>query len=239
MKNLIAWYLAIFCIRGNELGSLNLVVLTSYDIIKQVENMDEYSIKVSNDLTTYRSMGEELGKFKIISKLCIFSVLNGSFQSPCEFCTGLVFAATPELWGEMRKFSQRTLRDFGFGKRYSMQSVIEVEISDIMAVMRREMKHSDGILKIRTTFLLSVLNVLWCMIAGHRYSHDDPKLTSMMQNNFAMIKAQTFVDPLVLLIPLLRNIFPNVFKWNLVSKVFEESHDFSRVWQLFTNIHRL
>jgi len=143
----------------------------------------------------------------------------------------------------MRKFSQRTLRDFGFGKRYSMQSVIEVEISDIMAAIRREMKDSDGIIKIRTTFLLSVLNVLWCMIAGHRYSHDDPKLKSMLNKNFAMTKAQTFVDPLVLLSPWLREIFPKLLKWSLVSKVYEESHEFSKVWQnymimIHKRIHR-
>lgn len=101
--------------------------------------MDEYSIKVCNELTTPRSMGKELG---------------------------LIFAATPELWMEMRKFSQRTLRDFGFGKRHSMQSVIEAEIVDLVAEFKAETAKSDGVLKIRTTFMLSVLNVLWCMIAG-------------------------------------------------------------------------
>jgi methyl farnesoate epoxidase/farnesoate epoxidase len=142
---------------------------------------------------------------------------------------GLIFAATPELWMEMRKFSQRTLRDFGFGKRYSMQSVIELEICDIVQEIKEEIKKTDGVLRVRTNFLLSVLNVLWCMIAGQRYAHDDPKLVKMLEKNFAMTKAQTFFDPHVIMTPFLRKIFPTFFKYDLVNKVFEESHEFSRV----------
>lgn len=163
--------------------------------------MDEYAIKVCNELTVVRSMGKELG---------------------------LIFAATPELWMEMRKFSQRTLRDFGFGKRYSMQTVIEAEITDLVKEFKAETALSGGILKIRTTFILSVLNVLWCMIAGQRYAHDDPKLMKMMEKNFGMTKSQTFIDP-VHGFPWLKKILPKTFNVDYVSKVFEESHQYSQV----------
>jgi hypothetical protein len=149
---------------------------------------------------------------------------------------GLIFASTPELWTEMRKFSQRTLRDFGFGKRHTMQSVIELEICDIVQEIKEEIKKTDGVLRVRTNFLLSVLNVLWCMIAGQRYAHDDPKLVKMLEKNFAMTKAQTFIDPVLLAFPFLRTVCPKLFKIDLIMKTYEESHKYSQVRPLFGKV---
>jgi len=110
-----------------------------------------------------------------------------------------------------------------------MQSVIEAEITDIVQEIRLETSKSSGILTIRTNFLLSVLNVLWCMIAGHRYAHGDPRLVKMLEKNFAMTKAQTFVDPVVLAFPFLRDWFPKLFQADLIAKVYHESHLYSQV----------
>ncbi|OXA39192.1 Methyl farnesoate epoxidase [Folsomia candida] len=117
--------------------------------------------------------------------------------------------------------------DLEVTQRHSMQSVIEAEICDLVTEFRTEIKSSNGTLTIRTTFILSVLNVLWCMIAGVRYAHDDPKLVKMLEKNFGMTKAQTFIDP-VHSFPFLKKVFPKFLKTDYVSKVFEESHQYSQ-----------
>lgn len=50
------------CINENHTFQ-NLVIIASYDLLKQVENMEEYSIKFSHKYYTYpRTFGKELGK---------------------------------------------------------------------------------------------------------------------------------------------------------------------------------
>lgn len=129
----------------------------------------------------------------------------------------------------MRKFTQRTLRDFGFGKRHTMQSAIDAETTELVKEFNQAISTHGGIVRIRTTFVLSVLNVLWCMVAGQRYEHDDPKLVKMMERNFAMTKSITFAEPLHLVFSTVKKIFPSIFKEDLRLRVFKECHEFTQV----------
>ncbi len=147
----------------------------------------------------------------------------------CYISKGLIFVAKPEIWVEMRKFTQRTLRDFGFGKRHTMQSAIEAETTALEKDFKKAIDTKNGIVRIRTTFVLSVLNVLWCMVAGQRYEHDDPKLVKMMDRNFAMTKSTTFAEPFNLAFSWVKKIFPSIFKEDLRLRVFAECHQFTQV----------
>lgn len=133
----------------------------------------------------------------------------------------------------MRKFTQRTLRDFGFGKRHTMQSAVEAETSALIKEFNDAILKDGGIIRVRTTFVLSVLNVLWCMVAGQRYEHDDPKLVKMMDRNFAMTKSITFAEPFHLAFSWVKRIFPSIFKEDLRLRVFDECHKFTQVKELY------
>jgi hypothetical protein len=74
----------------------------------------------------------------------------------------------------------KNLRDFGFGKRMSMESVLEEEISTLTRTMD-EYASTGAVLSMHHLFNLSVLNVLWSMVAGIRFSHDDIRLRRMIQ----------------------------------------------------------
>lgn len=181
----------------------------------EVANMDEYSWKCVTEFSLDRSFGEELG---------------------------LIFVANNDIWVEMRKFSQRTLRDFGFGKRNSMHNVISDEISHIVQRLKDKVsKEGNGIaiVRIQTLFILSVLNVLWCMIAGKKYSINDPKLVKMMDRNFTMTKKTVFASPLMLTFPWLFKTFPKLLGTTYMHKVFNECHDFSKVSQCLFSILNL
>lgn len=129
----------------------------------------------------------------------------------------------------MRKFTQRTLRDFGFGKRHTMQSAIEAETTELVKEFKEAIKSSDSIIRIRTTFTLSVLNVLWCMVAGQRYEHDDPKLLNLMQRNIAVTKSITFADIFHVAFKWMENYFPSIFNEDLRLNVYDECHKFTEV----------
>jgi len=134
----------------------------------------------------------------------------------------------------MRKFSQRTLRDFGFGKRLSMQGVIELEITDLCQRIRREINNREGVIRVKINFVAPILNVMWCMVAGFRYEQDDPKLQQMLELNFNTTKSQTFADPIRALFPLIGKVFPRIFGDYTRNKMFNESHEFARVRVTFS-----
>ncbi len=145
------------------------------------------------------------------------------------FWKGILFQGRPAVWTEMRKFTQRTLRDFGFGKRQTMQSAIEAETSLLIEEFKEAVIKNHGIISIRTTFVLPVLNVLWCMVAGQRYAHNDPKLLKLVEQNFLLTKSIKFGDPLEFTFKWIEKIFPSIFNETFRHKVYKEGFKFMQV----------
>ncbi|XP_065352558.1 uncharacterized protein LOC135947516 [Cloeon dipterum] len=98
---------------------------------------------------------------------------------------GVLFSDGP-LWKEQRRFTLRHLRDFGFGKK-SMEGCINEEISTLMDNLNRRISDakdtmkSEGI-KIADLFPVSVINILWAIMAGVRHSHDDEHFKALMHS---------------------------------------------------------
>lgn len=110
-----------------------------------------------------------------------------------------------------------------------MHSVIIEEVNLLMEEFRKQTKTTGGILKFRNTFSLSVLNVLWCMVAGIRYEHDDPRLLKLLNHIFKLSKSVTFGNPLELLVPYLAKLAPGFFNAKMRYKTFDECHELSKV----------
>ena len=87
-------------------------------------------------------------------------------------CTGIMFSEGP-LWKEQRRFTLRQLRDLGFGKT-SAEDLIREEIHELVEAIRAASKADAGrVVNLKGIFNVSVLNVLWAIIGGRRYKHDD------------------------------------------------------------------
>ena len=68
---------------------------------------------------------------------------------------------------EQRRFALRHLRDFGFGK-----SSMEEMIRDECLCLAERLRSMDGLeVETKQLFNLSVMNILWRMISGSRYSN--------------------------------------------------------------------
>lgn len=128
----------------------------------------------------------------------------------------------------MRRFTMRTLRDFGFGKQKSMESVIDEEITTITS--RLDKVVDDGIsLSMRQFFTVSILNVLWAMVAGYRFSHDDSKLLELIRLVDETSKANPIKGNVIQAIPGLWTLFRNSSKWQNRRKFIGKLQDFFRV----------
>jgi len=85
-----------------------------------------------------------------------------------------------EHWEEIRRFTIRHLRDFGFGKA-SMESLIMDELREVLAWMKSQNGKPVGG-GIRDKLSLASVNALWTIISGQRYAHDDPRVINLTRN---------------------------------------------------------
>jgi hypothetical protein len=72
-----------------------------------------------------------------------------------------------QFWQEHRRFTMRHLRDLGFGKT-SIEDQMMGELKDLITDMENS-SQSDAqrVVDLKGIFQVSVLNILWAMIAGN------------------------------------------------------------------------
>ena len=71
-----------------------------------------------------------------------------------------------EEWKTQRRFILKTLKDFGFGKK-SLEGVLVEEADNIGEFFRQQ--NGKPIL-VQNLFNVAILNVLWIIVANHRYN---------------------------------------------------------------------
>lgn len=83
------------------------------------------------------------------------------------------------LWQEQKRFMLRHLRHFGYGSR-SFFKMIEEECVHLVSFIEKSMGDKDFvIMNLEKMFNVSVLNSLWRVIAGVRYSPEASKMKTL------------------------------------------------------------
>ena len=81
-----------------------------------------------------------------------------------------------KMWHDTRKFSLAKLTSFGFGKK-SMDGIILTEVKELI----EKLKGTKGApVSTKHRFNATAVNVLWAIVAGERYSLEDPKLKELI-----------------------------------------------------------
>ncbi|KAL0278353.1 UNVERIFIED_CONTAM: hypothetical protein PYX00_000191 [Menopon gallinae] len=99
------------------------------------------------------------------------------FQGRPQFTVtgkGVMFS-DGEFWIHQRRFTLRHLRDFGFGKN-SMEDVVLGEVDDFF----HSYFENCNTVQVSGLFNTSVINVLWAMMGGKRYPHDDQEFRLLL-----------------------------------------------------------
>ena len=72
-----------------------------------------------------------------------------------------------QFWQEHRRFTMRHLRDLGFGKT-SIEDQMMGELKDLITDMENSSQsNTQRVVDLKGIFQVSVLNILWAMIAGN------------------------------------------------------------------------
>ncbi|CAG0893259.1 unnamed protein product [Darwinula stevensoni] len=126
----------------------NLVVLSNWELVRDIFERNEIS-------------GRPEG---IISRKLAFGRMG-------------IAAAEGSFWQDNRRFTVRILKDFGFGKREVMNSMIQ-DAALTLCRFLGENQHKPQDLGPRLN--LAIINIIWRMIADKQLSHDDAKMQDIM-----------------------------------------------------------
>ncbi|CAL8072230.1 unnamed protein product [Orchesella dallaii] len=181
-------------------GQRKMVIIDDFETAKQILNHETWVNRPYNQRIGERSFGKPLG--------IIF--VNG------------------DSWKEMRRFSMRTLRDFGYGKQTSMQAVLDEEVKALISKVELIATCPEPIMEIKHLFTMPVLNILWSMVSNVRTAEDDVKLRKLIKLVDNLAKANPIGGNILSIFPFLRFVFPVWTGHTMAQKCHKELQEYFR-----------
>lgn len=140
----------------------------------------------------------------------------------------MIFSSLPAQ-KELKAWVIRTMRDYGFNKSESMESVIRTELGHFHELLSSISKKSGGRHRVEKFFQPSLMSILWVLMAGRRYSYNDPNLRKLLQVNSTWFQTGNFGGGIVLAFPFLRLMFKNWTGYYKMKQVNDEIWGFIEV----------
>ncbi|CAG7836749.1 unnamed protein product [Allacma fusca] len=109
-----------------------------------------------------------------------------------------------QTWVEQRRFTLRHLRDFGFGKQY-MEDLIMDEVKDMIDDLKKQEGQS---VMMNEKFALAVINSLWMIVAGKKFKHDDEEKIQILYDIDRMFATLSITSIIFLMEPWLLKVLP-------------------------------
>ncbi|KAJ3662579.1 hypothetical protein Zmor_006920 [Zophobas morio] len=135
-----------------------------------------------------------------------------------------VLLTDSEYWQEQRRFILRQLREFGFGRK-NMSAMIEEETGIMVESFKKMLAGKSSFThNMASAFSIHILNTLWMMMAGIRYSPEDKNLLSLQDILGRLFSAVDMVGCPFSHFPILKFIAPEVSGY----KLYVETH--LQVW---------
>jgi len=121
---------------------------------------------------------------------------------------GLIFSHG-NYWAEQRRFTLRSLRDFGFGK-LSMEDTLLDEVDKFChSICNIE----DGqAIDIKDSINISVVNALWSILVGEKLELSDPKLQRIVNMSDRIARSSFPSSGIASMLP-----FPSMIRWPGIS----------------------
>ncbi|CAL8129066.1 unnamed protein product [Orchesella dallaii] len=130
---------------------------------------------------------------------------------------------------EIKHFTVKNLKDFGFGKKQNMETAVEDELVDFLHYFQQTtLNDGPRTIKMEHMFTLPVLNILWIMVAGLRFSYDDEKLHRLIKVVEEISKTHDIGGNILMAFPGLRFLFPELTGHAHQLRLYSKLHQFFR-----------
>lgn len=135
-----------------------------------------------------------------------------------QYFPGITFTEG-EIWHEQRSFVVRHLKQVGYGKQV-MEDMITKEVLDLLETLGKEGDGGTREISVGRYVTPCVLNVLWVMVSGTRFSSwDDPRLQQLMQLMSQRAKAFDMSGGTLNQFPWLRFFAPDWSGYNIITRI--------------------
>lgn len=135
-----------------------------------------------------------------------------------------------EFWTEQRRFIVRHLKEFGFARR-GMVDIAQNEAEFIYEDLLHIVKQNGGRpaeIQMRGAFSVYILNTLWMMMAGKRYSKQNKHIQDLQHILHDLFKSIDMVGAQFSHFPLLRYVAPEMSGYTQFIQTHEQMHAFIR-----------
>lgn len=130
-----------------------------------------------------------------------FSVAHKFFNGKAQ---GIVNTEGKQ-WEAQRRFGMKTLKIFGYGKQ-SLEETINIEANEVIERFLSE----KGDFLMSSDFEVPIINILWQLVAGTRFTLDDPEGMKLVNSISFMFK--NFVKANFIPLKILK-VFPTFFEY--------------------------
>ncbi|XP_011299259.1 probable cytochrome P450 303a1 isoform X1 [Fopius arisanus] len=185
---------------GIKLGRQKFVVISGSELVKKTAMRDEFNGRPDGFFFRVRAFGKR---------------------------KGVLFIDGP-AWAQTRKSTMKHLRSFGFGQK-TMENYLEVEAEALVTHLQREVERLQKPLRLQEIFDVTVLNTLWMMIAGYRFTYDDSRLNHILSVVHEAFRSSDTLGGILSHLPFLRFVIPNYSGYNRLM----ETHD--KLWGFIRN----
>ncbi|XP_042883981.1 cytochrome P450 2J4-like [Penaeus japonicus] len=116
-----------------------------------------------------------------------------------------ILGTSGDVWKNQRRFTLRSLKDLGFG-RNSIEPIMQKELEDLI----KTFSQTEGQkVDVGLTFNSSIINVIWAMVIGKRFSHEDARLQELVDKVNKMVQSFNPFHP-AYRYPIIKKFFPNL-----------------------------
>ena len=146
------------------LGPMKLFVINDFELAKDLFGRDDFTGRGSMSEFWFKHKGFAGKVYGIIST-------DGSH------------------WRRERRFGLKALKGLGFGKK-SLEEIINIEVEEIIKSFLSEKEE----FLLSTNFNAPIINMLWQIVAGHRFTPEDKEGMEILESVSRMFELMFYMD---------------------------------------------
>ncbi|XP_034941922.1 methyl farnesoate epoxidase-like [Chelonus insularis] len=175
---------------GVKLGRQKIVIVSGNNLIKKVLMKQEFNGRPDGFFFRVRSFGKR---------------------------KGILFTDGPS-WYQTKRMTMKYLSNCGFGHEL-MDRCLKYEAEMLVSFFKDEIARGRESFSVEEAFNTAVLNTLWTMIAGYRFTYGDFKLQPVLSAVREAFESNDTLGGIISQLPFLRHIIPESSGYNNLMKV--------------------
>ena len=111
-----------------------------------------------------------------------------------------------------------------------LEDQIIEEITELIQHMKScAQSNREGIVNFKSLFMVSMINIIWSVVAGTRYQRNDPQLEQLCANLECFLHSGSFSRILIPIPTFLLKLFPGLKKFGYNTDLFRPIQSFIQV----------